>query len=49
MKKQTQPRKLFLARETIVDLGSLRAPIGNGTDTRYKTCGDCDTVPVLCG
>jgi hypothetical protein len=50
MKKKHQLRKLSLARETMVDLNALRSSqAGAGTDTRFKTCGDCDTVVVLCG
>ena len=49
MKKNAQPRKISLARETICDLAVLRSSPAAGIDTRYKTCGDCDTAVVICG
>lgn len=50
MKKQHPLRKLSLARETMANLSPLASSqAGAGTDTRFKTCGDCDTAVVICG
>jgi len=42
-----KPRKMQLTRETLRNLGEqdCRQVVGDGTDTRYKTC-TCDPTAV---